>query len=136
MKFVTCLLVASAAIATPALAQLKDKPDAVYHYDSNGTYDDEIIVIAPSVSSERSASGARIETIRASRSVSLVGLDLRHDADVEELRARVRATALEACNDLEYQSRGIVTTRTHECVRDAQENAAAEVNEMIWRARG
>lgn len=136
MKFVTCLLVASAAIATPALAQLKDKPDAIYHYDSNDVYDDEIIVIAPAVSSERSASGARIETIRASRSVSLSGLDLRSDSDVAELRARVRATALEACNDLEYQSRGIITTRTSECVRDAQESASAEVNEMIWRARG
>lgn len=88
MKFVTCLLIASAAIATPALAQLKDKPDAVYHYGSNGTYDDEIIVIAPSISAERSASGARIETIRASRSVSLAGLDLRQESDVEELRAR------------------------------------------------
>ncbi len=136
MKFVTCLLVASAAIATPALAQLKDKPDAVYHYEANGAYDDEIIVIAPSVSSERSASGARIESIRASRSVSLDGLDLRRESDVNELRARVRATALEACNDLEYQSRGIVTTRTNECVRDAQESASAEINEMIWRARG
>lgn len=136
MKFVTCPLVASAAIATPALAQLKDKPDAVYHYDANGIHDDEVIVIAPSVGSERSASGARIETIRASRSVSLEGLDLRHDDDIEELHRRVRATALEACNDLEYQSRGLVTTRTHECVRDAQESASAEVNEMIWRARG
>lgn len=136
MKFVTCLLVASAAIATPALAQLKDKPDAVYHYDANGTYDDEIIVIAPSISSERTASGARIETIRTSRSVSLTDLDLRHDADVEELRRRVRATAVEACNDLEYQSAGIMLTRTTECIRDAQESASAEVNEMIWRARG
>lgn len=126
---------ALALFAAPALAQSsKDKLayDATY-------YDDEIIVIAPGVhreTTDRSSTGAPIETLTTRRVVTAVDLDLRTDAGADELRRRIRDTAVEACAELDRVSSGVPLTSDRECIRDAQRDALAEADALISYRRG
>lgn len=137
------LFVAAAAftcLAAPAVAQSeKEKPvyDDVYY---DGYYDDVIVVLPPGVqredTGERTASGARIQTLTAHRVVSAGDLDLRYDEDVAELHRRIRVTAVDACNEIERASTGVVLTSDGECVRDATRNATADADVLVAYARG
>lgn len=126
---------ALALLATPALAQsVKEKApyDAAY-------YDDEIVVVAPGVHREttgRTASGARIETLTAQRVVTAADLDLRTEYGADELRRRVRETAVDACAELDRASSGVSLTSDRECIRDAQSEALAEADALIAYRRG
>lgn len=138
----TTLLAAAGAfalLAVPALADDFKKPAYDPAYVNAAYYDDEIVVIAPGVHRERtdrSASGARIDTLTTSLAVSTSDLNLRYDADVEELHRRIRATAREACNDLDRASRGVMLDSSRECVRDAVLDAMVEADAMVYYARG
>jgi UrcA family protein len=130
--------IASLAFAAPALAQYYEKPPYNPAY-VDAAYEDEIIVIAPGVQREttgRSASGARIQTLTTSLVVNTADLDLRYDADVDELHRRIGATAREACNELDRASRGVLLTSDRECVRDAIRDARLEADAMVYYARG
>jgi UrcA family protein len=131
---------AVAMLAVPALAQVKDKyPDAYGAYDPYD-YSDEVVVIAPGVyrdrTGERTAIGARVETLTAHRGVYTGDLNLRYDRDVDVLRSRIRATAVDACNDIERASSGLLLDSDRECVRDAVRSANVEADAMIYAARG
>jgi UrcA family protein len=128
-----------AAVAAPALAQDKDKTtyDDPYYATS---YDDEIIVIAPSgIHSEtvgRTASGARIENVTTQRIVSTDDLDLRTDYGVNELRRRIHATVVDACRDIEASSPNIQITTRSDCVRAAERDAMTQADNLVYYVRG
>jgi UrcA family protein len=136
----TTLLAASAlALAVPALAEDFKKPAYDPAYANAAYYDDEIVVIAPGVHRERtdrSASGAAIETLTTSLTVETKDLNLRYDSDVEELHRRIRATAREACNDLDRASRGVPLDSDATCIRRAVRDAMVEADAMVYYARG
>jgi UrcA family protein len=127
------LAATAALLAVPAFAQGKDKYPPAYY---EAGYDDEIVIVAPQRPDERTASGARIETVTASRVLSIADLDLRYDDHVDELRRRIRTAAIAACRDAERASDGVMLTRTTECVRDAERGATLQADAMIYAARG
>jgi UrcA family protein len=83
-----------------------------------------------------SEAGIPIERFQLDRTVSYANLDLSTPAGVTELKKRVRETARQACEalgsadltDLSEMDNGA-------CVRNATENAMAQVNAAIANAR-
>lgn len=110
------------AIAAPAIAQDKDEiivvPYGIQRYDEG----------------QRTASGARVQTLTLSRYVSTEGLDLRRDSDVDALYERIEYTAREACRDLD-RAADISTTSDRACVRDAVRGAEPQVSSLVARCR-
>lgn len=135
MKRSTSWIAASAillsALATPAFAQTK--------YDSD-YYDDEITVVAPGVVRERtgrrSSSGIPIEELTLQRVVTTDDLDLRYDADVDELYRRIDYTVREACDEVDRASQGAPITTERQCVREATRDAMAQADALIYARRG
>jgi len=68
---------------------------------------------------------------RISRPVNFSDLNLLHDSDYLELRARVRATAQDLCAQLDERVPELRGDRSadRECVRDATRNAMRDVME-------
>lgn len=124
-----------AAFAAPAVALDKDKVGYSPSY-----YDDEIVVIAPGVvrsdSGERTTTGAHIETLTTQRVVDSSDLNLRYDADIAELHRRIRATAREACRDIDRSTGNIPLTSTSECVSDAVRDAMVQADVLVDYRRG
>ncbi|MGQ0532160.1 MAG: UrcA family protein [Caulobacteraceae bacterium] len=120
------------ALSTLALAAA---PAVAQSYD-----DDEIVVVAPGVVREptgrRTSSGIPITDLVTQRLVTAKDLDLRYDADVNELHRRIRVTAEDACNDIERASAGMLITSDRECVRDAMRDAMAQADALVYSARG
>ncbi len=125
------LLIAAAAsafcfFAAPAIAQ--------------DYYDDEIIVRAPTVEREytgrRSSIGAPINELTLQRSISTKDLNLRYDRDVRELYRRIERVAVEACDQVERESRGVPLTTRRDCIREATNDAMAQADDLIYSARG
>lgn len=118
---------ALAMMAAPAIAQ-------------NYCDDDEIIVQAPHVerhrTGEHSSIGAPVDELVLQRIVTTKDLDLRYDADVDELYRRIRVVAVEACNEVDRASLGAALTTERECIRDAERDAIAQADEMIYYRRG
>lgn len=99
-------------------------------------YDEDGIVVSPyNVQRERGRNSAS-DTYYLSATVTTKGLDLRRDADVEELYRRVDATAWEVCEVIEEEMRGDSTTSDRQCVRRAVDGAMPQVEAAIYRQRG
>lgn len=129
------LLIAASAIAFSALAA----PAFAQKYDGQYYYDDEITVVAPEVYRERtgrSSSGIPIDELTFQRVVETRDLDLRRNADVDELYRRIESTAREACDEVARASQGAPLTTRRECVRDATRDAMAEADALIYSRRG
>ena len=125
------LLIATAVsavcmLAAPAMAQ--------------DYYDDEIVVRAPTVEREytgrRTSIGAPINELTLRRVISARDLDLRYDADVDELYRRIDIVTAEACAEVERASRGVPLTTRRDCIRDARRDAVAQADDLIYYARG
>lgn len=117
-------------LTAPAFAQ---------KYDDQYYYDEEIAVVAPEVYRERtgrSSSGIPIDELTFERVVETRDLDLRRNADVDELYRRIEYTAREACDEVARASQGAPLTTRRECVRDATREAMAEADAMIYARRG
>jgi UrcA family protein len=131
-----CAASAISLIAAPALAQ-SIKKDPVY-YDAH--YDDEITIVAPGVvrqsTGRRTSSGIPITDLVAQRVVTTDDLDLRSDADVDELHRRIHDTAEEACDEIDRASAGIMITSDRQCVREAVRDAMAQADALVYSARG
>jgi UrcA family protein len=85
--------------AAPATAQDTNNDDQSY---SNGP-NEQIEVIAPKFSYERTPLGAPPGTLKLSQNVSYSDLDLRTRSGAKELRLRVRDTAQDICTQLAEQ---------------------------------
>ncbi|MGD9979982.1 MAG: UrcA family protein [Hyphomonadaceae bacterium] len=122
---------ALALIAAPAIAQV--------YYDKQ-VYDDEIVVVAPGVHREptgrRTSIGAPIVDLTTQRVVTTAGLDLRYDADADELYRRIDDSVRDACNELERASQGAPVSTRRDCIRDAQRDAHAQADALIYARRG
>lgn len=124
----TLLIAAAASVlfAAPALAQ--------------SYYDDDIVVRAPTVEREytgrRTAIGAPINELTLQRAVPTRDLDLRYDADVDELYRRIDFVTARACDEVERASRGVPLTTRRDCIRDARRDAVAQADALIYYARG
>lgn len=134
--FATATATALALLATPSFAQ-KVPADPYY----NSAYvDDEITVVAPGVYRERtgrrSYSGIPVEDLTLQRVVDTYDLNLRYDADVEELYRRIDNTVREACDEVERASQGAPITTERECIRDARRDAMAQADALIYARRG
>jgi UrcA family protein len=84
----------------------------------------------------RSSIGAPIEDLTVQRIVATDDLDLRYDSDVGELHRRIRATARDACNEIDRASRGVLITSDRECIRHAVRDAMAQADDLVYSARG
>lgn len=129
------LWIAASAIALTTLAA----PAFAQKYDDQYYYDDGITVVAPEIYRERtgrSSSGIPINELTAQRVVETRDLDLRRNADVDELYRRIEYSAREACEDIARASQGAPLTTRRECVRDATRDAMAEADAMIYARRG
>ncbi len=124
------------AIAAPALA--KDLKDQGYAGEP-AAYSDDITIFAPRVYRERTGrttSGIPIEELTLQRAVSTHDLDLRRNADVEELHRRIRETAEQSCDEINRASQGAPLTTERECVREATRDAMAQADALIYARRG
>jgi UrcA family protein len=70
-----------------------------------------------------------------SRAVDISDLDLRSDAGVSEMKARVRATANDICNELEGKGGGGPSGLLPSCQNDAIRSAQSQMNIAIAQAR-
>jgi UrcA family protein len=70
-----------------------------------------------------------------SRAVDISDLDLRSDAGVSEMKARVRATADDICNELEGKGGGGPSGLLPSCQNDAIRSAQSQMNMAIAQAR-
>lgn len=130
----TLVTAALALAVVPVLAQAKDK--VVY---DPAIIEDEVIVVTPGVgrysTGERTAIGAEIDIVTTQRLVASNDLDLRYDRDAEELRRRIRAAAIDACNEVERQI-DVSLTSDRECIRDAVRDAEQQADALIGWKRG
>jgi UrcA family protein len=96
--------------------------------------DEEVVVTAPPGIRVQRDGQLRPHRMSASRGVTYADLDLRTGTGARELRARVRQTASEICEDLSLvppADAGDYGT----CYRDATRNALARANAAIVEAR-
>lgn len=140
-KLTALAFAAASVLAVAAAPAIADTVKGKVVYGDTAAYDDEIVVVAPRVwredSGERSSStGARVETVTVRNVVTAADLDLRTDGDVRELRRRITASAVDACNEAEREGRGISITTQRQCVRAAERDAMAEANALIAYMRG
>lgn len=119
---------AFALAALPAIAQ---------DYDDG---EDDIVVEASGVVRERtgrrSSSGIPIDELTVQCLVTSSDLDLRYDADIDELYRRIDYTVREACNEIERASQGVPITSERECVREARRDAMGQAEALIYARRG
>ena len=119
---------ALAAISATDIAQSAiQTPDQV---TSSGPY-----VIHKSFTSEPYS--APRTTTRMSRGISYRDLDLASDADVAKLEVRVRRSAEEVCRQLDRPTKSMPVSRNDmkACVKNASENAMADVRALVASAR-
>jgi len=81
----------------------------------------DVVVIAPRTAG-RSAIGAPIERVRASRIVEFRDLDLSTPWGADALRRRIRSAARDACDELDFRYPITVDTGD-DCFADAVHNA-------------
>jgi UrcA family protein len=113
--------------AIPATAQ--DYRDAAYGPT------EEVIVHAPRDSGERSAIGAPIRDVALSGEVRFDDLDLTTDHGARVLQRRVRDAARDLCRRLDVRY-PIATPDSPPCYRTAYDDAMAQADNAIARARG
>ena len=99
-----------------------DRSAQASYYDDNTV---EGITVRPH-RNERSAIGAPIETITASRVVSFRDLDLSSDYDAHILKVRIERAARSACDELD-NSPGVLDQGSSDCYRDAVRDGLAQV---------
>ena len=113
----------------PAHAQdgsYQDRYDDGSYAQAN--YDDDTvegITVRPH-RTERSAIGAPIETITASRLVRYGDLDLNSDYDAHILKARIERAASSACDELNNRA-DVLDSDSDDCYRDAVRDARHQV---------
>lgn len=130
------LLAASALtimLAAPSVSAQDYYDDTAY--DRGPT--EEVIVQAPEYYRQQrdSATGAPIVDVAMSREVRFDDLDLRSRWGVRELRTRVSATARQLCDRLNVRYPA-ATSDSPDCFRTAYNDAMAQAEEAIERARG
>lgn len=132
----TALLAASALtvmLAAPSVSAQDYYDDT--SYDRGPT--EEVIVQAPEYyrTQRDSATGAPIVDVAMSREVRFDDLDLRSRWGVRELRTRVSATARQLCDRLNVRYPA-TTSDSPDCFRTAYNDAMAQAEDAIDRARG
>jgi UrcA family protein len=96
----------------------------------------QITVIAPRLVRQevgRTNGGAPVEMISLTRRVDYKDLDLKQQVSVAELETRVKEVAEEACAQL-ARAYPLSDPQTPECVKDAVQNAMAEVKAAVAAA--
>ena len=124
---------------TATAVQAQDYHDRGGSYDryaayDDGYYNDEVIVVGPRYR-ERSTNGRPIRTVEASKDVSFYDLDLRTRWGVEKLHSRIKSTARSLCNRLDTMH-PVTASDSPPCYRNAVEDAMAQADDAIARARG
>jgi UrcA family protein len=112
-------------------------PAAAQGYSS----EENIIVQAPYYKEDLGVQpGSKMHTtlISVSRTVDFSDLDLRRNADINELALRVNDTARDACRELDkrFSPYVYVDAGGTDCVKTATENAMARVDRIIADKRG
>ncbi len=137
------LVAMAAAVATAAsfvapLAVAQVEPPRVEKDVTLGA--PEITVFAPEVVRRRVGVGRfgnPIEVVSLTRTVSYADLDLGKPQDAAELRRRIRATANEACRELDRRAPSNLLLGPHPdvCVREATTQALVLAGRVIAAAR-
>jgi UrcA family protein len=118
---------AAAVVAAAGLAIVAMPAKAQDPYYGGGYYPEpayttpDVIVTAPRTMG-RSAIGAPIERVRASRVVEFRDLDLSRPWGADALRYRIRSAARDACDELDFRYPITVDTGA-DCYNDAVHNA-------------
>jgi len=117
--------------AAPAAAQ-------DYYYSGNT---ERVIVEAPWSKQDlgvQPKSKMTTSLISVSRTVNFSDLDLRKNADINELALRVNDSARDACRELDARFPPLVYVDASgtDCVKTATENAMAKVDQIIANKRG
>jgi UrcA family protein len=127
-----------ALAASPSNAQGYNGP-----YDNDGqnyqSPPEQVYVYGPRRPRERSEIGAPIEDVAISRAVRFDDLDLRTAWGADELRDRILYTARNLCRQLDsvYPSSFYpATSDSPPCYKAAVEDAMAQADEAIGKARG
>lgn len=90
----------------------------------------EITVVAPRERARTSATGAPIEVVSTSQTVSIADLDLRTQQGMGELEKRVRSAANSACDWLDHLY-PVTSTDSPPCVKTAVDKAMADARAMV-----
>jgi len=120
-------------LAAPAVSAQDYYDETAY-----GPPNEEIIVQAPEYYRHQqrdSATGAPIVDVAMSREVAFDDLDLRSGWGARALRSRVSATARRLCDRLNVRFPA-QTSDSPDCFRTAYDDAMAQADEAIARARG
>jgi|1185.fasta_scaffold258949_2 UrcA family protein len=127
VSFLGAIFALAAISATDIAQSAIQAPDQV---TQSGPY-----VIRKSFTSEPFSAPRTIT--RMSRGISYRDLDLTSDADVAKLEARVKQTAQEVCRQLDRPPKSISVSRNDvkACIRNASENALADVRTAVASAR-
>jgi UrcA family protein len=131
------LLAASAAalmLVAPSVSAQDYYSESAYENGPN----EEVIVQAPEFYRHQqrdSATGAPIVDVAMSREVRFDDLDLRSGWGARALRTRISDTARRLCDRLSVRY-PVATTDSPDCFRTAYNDAMAQADEAIARARG
>jgi len=133
------VLLAAAAAAVMLTAPTVSAQD---YYDETaydrGPADEEVIVQAPEFYRQQqrdSATGAPIVDVAMSREVRFDDLDLRSGWGGRALRSRISSTARRLCDRMNVRFPA-QTSDSPDCFRTAYNDAMAQADEAIARARG
>ncbi len=74
---------------------------------------------------------ARLQTLQPSKAVSLKGLDLTNDRDLQTLHARVRAAAILVCQDLMLTGVPGWTSADKKCIRDTYSSSIDLISQAV-----
>jgi UrcA family protein len=125
-----CTVLTLVFAAPAALAQDYGAPA----YDRAAAHE-QITVQAPRYHPRRSAIGAPIREVAISRPVRFDDLDLATPWGAHVLRDRIRVTARELCNRLNFEY-PVTASDSPPCYRTALQNAMYRADEAIADARG
>ena len=125
----------SGAFLALAATGLVINPDPAIAQQAAEEIMEEIVVEAPIVRRQvgRTAIGAKIEVIELKRRVGYADLDLSKDADVAKLKARIKTTAKESCEQLsdmfplDPSDRREIQSCTDQAVDGAEEQVQAAI---------